>query len=61
VPTNRSPHCRWEVIIDDETETLPEAPITTLTRGTTAATFTFPPMKDGTPHIPEPSATSNRP
>jgi hypothetical protein len=58
VPSDRSPHCRWEVVIDDDTETLPEAPITTLTRGTTAATFSFPPMKDGTPHIPErPTAT----
>jgi hypothetical protein len=23
-----------------------------MTRGTTAATFEFPPMRDGTPHIP---------
>ena len=53
VPSDRTPHCRWEVVIDDETETLPEPPITTLTRATTAATFSFPPMKDGTPHIPE--------
>lgn len=53
VPSDRTPHCRWEVIIDDDTETLPEAEITTLTRATTAANFTFPPMKDGTPHVPE--------
>jgi hypothetical protein len=46
------PHCRWEIVIEDETETLPEKDITKITRGTTAATFTFPPMKDGTPHIP---------
>jgi hypothetical protein len=52
-PSDRVPHCRWEVVIDDDTETLPEAEITTITRGTTAATFRFPPMKDGTPHVPE--------
>jgi hypothetical protein len=52
VPSDRVPHCRWEVVIDDDTETLPEADITALTRGTTAATFQFPPMRDGTPHIP---------
>ena len=34
-----------------------EPPITTMTRGTTAATFQFPPMRDGTPHLP-PSATA---
>ena len=44
----RVPVCRWEVIIDDDTEVLPEADITRLTRGTTAATFEFPPMRDGT-------------
>jgi hypothetical protein len=52
VPGNRTPHCRWEVVIDDETETLPEADITKITRMTTAATFAFPDMKDGTSHIP---------
>jgi hypothetical protein len=41
----------WEVVIDD-TEVLPEADITKLTRTTTAAMFEFPPMRDGTPHIP---------
>ncbi len=46
------PHCRWEVIIDDDTVTVDEAQITTMTRGTTAATFQFPPMRDGTPHLP---------
>lgn len=51
-PADRVPHCRWEVVIDDDTETLPEAEITALTRRTTAATFDFPPMKDGTPHVP---------
>lgn len=51
-PSDRVPHCRWEVVIDDDTETLPEAEITKITRGTTAATFQFPPMKDGTPHVP---------
>jgi hypothetical protein len=40
------------VVIDDETETLPEADITKITRMTTAATFAFPDMKDGTSHIP---------
>ena len=52
VPTDRVPHCRWEVVIDDDTETLPEADITAVTRLTTAATFRFPPMRDGTPHVP---------
>ena len=36
----------------DDTETLPEADITKMTRRTTAATFQFPPMRDGTPHVP---------
>jgi hypothetical protein len=53
VPNDRSPHCRWEVVIEDETVTIPEADITKITRMTTAATFTFPAMKDGTPHIPD--------
>jgi hypothetical protein len=52
VPADRMPHCRWELIIDDDTETLPEAAITAITRGTGAATFRFPPMRDGTPHVP---------
>lgn len=51
-PAGRVPFCRWEVIIDDDTEVLPEADITKITRGTTAARFAFPPMRDGTPHIP---------
>lgn len=51
-PADRVPHCRWEVVIDDDTDVLPEADITTMTRLTTAATFQFPPMKDGTPHVP---------
>lgn len=53
VPAGRVPHCRWEVVIADDTEVLPEAEITSMTRGLTAATFRFPPMRDGTPHIPE--------
>lgn len=53
VPSDRTPHCRWEVVIDDDNETLPEADITAITKMTTAATFSFPPMRDGTPHIPE--------
>ena len=52
VPSDRSPHCRWEVTIDDDNETLDEADITKVTRMTTAATFAFPPMRDGTPHVP---------
>jgi hypothetical protein len=59
VPGDRVPHCRWEVVIEDETVTIPEADITKITRGTTAATFIFPDMKDGTPHIPKP-ATARR-
>ncbi len=47
-----APVCRWEVIIDDDTEVLAEADITALTRTTTAATYEFPPMRDGTPHVP---------
>jgi hypothetical protein len=46
------PHCRWQVVIDDDNETLPEADITAITRLTSAATFPFPPMRDGTPHVP---------
>ncbi|HEY7488672.1 MAG TPA: hypothetical protein VH912_29800 [Streptosporangiaceae bacterium] len=52
VPAGRVPHCRWEVIIDDDTEVLGEAEITRMTRGTTAASHRFPPMRDGTPHVP---------
>jgi hypothetical protein len=52
VPSDRVPVCRWEVVIDEDTETLPVADITTMTRRTTAATFRFPPMRDGTPHVP---------
>ena len=54
VPSDRVPHCRWEIVIEDDTETLPEKDITKITRMTTAATFTFPDMKDGTPHVPGP-------
>ena len=56
VPADRVPHCRWEVVIDDDTETLPVKDITQITRMTTAATFAFPDMKDGTPHVPPASA-----
>ena len=52
VPAGRVPVCRWEVVIDEDTDVLPEADITRLTRTTTAATFEFPPMRDGTPHVP---------
>ena len=51
-PGDRVPHCRWEITIDDDNETLPEAAITAITRGTTAAQFEFPPMRDGTLHVP---------
>jgi hypothetical protein len=56
VPADRVPHCRWEVVIDDDTETLPEADITKMTRLTTAATFRFPALADGTPHVPASAA-----
>ena len=32
VPGDRVPHCRWELVIEDETETLPEKDITKITR-----------------------------
>ena len=41
-PGDRAPHCRWEVVIDDDTETLPEAEITKITRLTTAADVRVP-------------------
>jgi hypothetical protein len=50
--SDSTPHCRWEVVIDDDTDVLGEADITAITRGTTAATFRFPAMRDGTPHLP---------
>ncbi|MHB8438892.1 MAG: hypothetical protein ACYDD4_07000 [Acidimicrobiales bacterium] len=59
VPSDRMPHCRWEVVIDDDTATLPEADITAVTRATGAAQFRFPPMRDGTPHVrPAPLETA---
>ena len=36
------------------------ADITTITQMTTAATFAFPPMRDGTPHVPEPAKAGDR-
>jgi len=51
-PADRSPHCRWEITINPDNEVLSEAPITRITAGTTAALFDFPPMRDGTPHLP---------
>lgn len=54
--SDSSPHCRWMITIDDDNETLPEADITRIVRGTTCATFEYPPMRDGTPHIPAPPA-----
>ncbi|AQZ61402.1 unnamed protein product [[Actinomadura] parvosata subsp. kistnae] len=60
VPGDRVPHCRWEVVIDDDTEPVGEAPITAMTRATTAARFRFPPMRDGTPHVPRPDREPGR-
>jgi hypothetical protein len=60
-PEDRVPHCRWEITIDDDNETLPEADITRITRGTTAAQFEFPPMRDGTPHVPGGGRASSGP
>jgi hypothetical protein len=57
-PRDRSPHCRWEVVIDDDTETLPEADITRITAGTTAATFAFPPCATAPPTSPNREAAS---
>jgi hypothetical protein len=59
-PAERVPHCRWEVVIDEDTETLAEADITKVTAATTAATFRFPPMRDGTPHVPDSEAAAGR-
>jgi hypothetical protein len=56
VPSDRTPHCRWEITIDDDNVTLDEPDITKIVRMTTAATFEYPPMRDGTPHIPPPSS-----
>ncbi|MGO8869920.1 MAG: hypothetical protein ACLQPH_00695 [Acidimicrobiales bacterium] len=53
VPSDRSPHCRWELTVDDDNETPPEADITAVTRMTTAATFEFASFGDGTTHVPE--------
>ena len=61
VPSDRTPHCRWEITIDDDNETLPEADITAITRATGAATFEFPPMRDGTPHRPDPGTDPGPP
>lgn len=58
VPSDRAPHCRWEVTIGDDNETLPEADITKIVRGTTAASFEYPPMRDGTPHLPPPAGAA---
>jgi hypothetical protein len=60
-PADRQPHCRWEVVIGEDTETLPEADITAITRGTTAASFAFPAMRDGRPHVPPAPVALGRP
>jgi hypothetical protein len=39
------PVCHWEVTIDDDAEPAEEAPITKITRLSTAATFEFSPVR----------------
>ena len=38
------PHCRWEVVIDDDTEFRGEAPITRMVRDSVAARYEFAPV-----------------
>src|SRR5258708_37102384 len=52
VPGDRVPHCRWEIVIEDDTETLPEKDITKITRLAPAAPFTSPAPNDGPPPVP---------
>ncbi|MEI7747390.1 MAG: hypothetical protein WCJ28_07605 [Actinomycetota bacterium] len=59
-PGDRVPHCRWEVIIDEDTKTLPEADITAITRLTTAANFQYPPLRNGEPHVPDASRVGGK-
>ena len=44
-PKDRKPVCHWEVVIDDAAEPAEEAPITKITRLSTAATFEFSPVR----------------
>ena len=44
-PKDRKPVCHWEVTIDDDAVPAEEAPITKITRISTAATFEFAPVR----------------
>jgi len=44
-PKDRKPVCHWEVTIDDDAVPAEEAPITKITRISTAATFEFGPVR----------------
>jgi len=44
-PKDRKPVCHWEVTIDDDAPPAEEAPITRITRLSTAATFEFGPVE----------------
>lgn len=44
-PADRVPVCCWEVVIDDDAEPLEEAPITRITRLSSAARFEFSPVR----------------
>ena len=46
------PHCRWEVVIDDDAEPLAEPEITRLVRGTTAASHEWQPVGAPRPYHP---------
>jgi hypothetical protein len=46
-PKDRVPVCRWEVTIDDDAPPAEEAPITRITRMSSAATFEFGPVRKG--------------
>jgi hypothetical protein len=46
-PKDRVPVCRWEVVIDDAQEPAEEAPITKITRLSSAARFEFSPVRKG--------------
>jgi hypothetical protein len=44
-PGAAGPACRWEVVIEDGAQPAPESPITKLVRSTTAAKFSFGPVR----------------
>ena len=58
VPSDRVPHCRWEVVIDEDTETLPDADITTMTRTDRGGHLPFPGHAGR--HAPHPPARGGR-